>query len=116
MIPRRSLCDWDWIKTENISIYIDPFDDRTNGFSFSLSPYNSQREGLIINSEEISADWDNKWYSEVTSFEDKWVAEIAIPFKTLRYKASLTNWNIQFLRNLWRREMRFSHPFRVTNG
>ena len=91
--------DWDWPTTENISIYIDPFNDRTNGFNFSLSPYNAQREGLIINSEEITSDWDNKWYSEVTNFEDKWVAEIAIPFKTLRYKEDLTNWNIQFLRN-----------------
>ncbi len=91
--------DWDWRSTENISIYLDPFDDRTNGFNFSLSPYNAQREGLILNSEDISADWDNKWYSKVTNYEDKWVAEIAIPFKTLRYKENLTNWNIQFLRN-----------------
>jgi len=91
--------DWNWPTTENISIYIDPFDDRTNGFNFSLSPYNVQREGLISSGFEISADWDNKWYSEVTNYEDKWVAEIAIPFKTLRYKNDLTNWNIQFLRN-----------------
>lgn len=91
--------DWNWRKTENISIYIDPFDDKTNGFNFSLSPYNAQREGLISNSFEISSDWDNKWYSQVTNYEDKWVAEIAIPFKTLRYKANLTNWNIQFIRN-----------------
>ncbi len=91
--------DWDWSKTENISIYIDPFDDRTNGFNFSLSPYNAQREGLISAGFEISSDWDNKWYSQVTTYEDKWIAEIAIPFKTLRYKENLTNWNIQFLRN-----------------
>lgn len=91
--------DWNWPTTENISIYIDPFNDRTNGFNFSLSPYNAQREGLISSGNEISADWDNKWYSEVINYEDKWVAEIAIPFKTLRYKNNLTNWNIQFLRN-----------------
>jgi hypothetical protein len=91
--------DWDWRNTENISIYIDPFDDRTNGFSFSLSPYNVQREGLISQGVEINTEWDNKWYSEVTSYDDKWVAEIAIPFKTLRYKDNLTDWNIQFIRN-----------------
>lgn len=91
--------DWSWRETENLSIYIDPFDDRTNGFNFSISPYNAQREGLISQGFEISGDWDNKWYSEVTNFEDKWIVEIAIPFKTLRYKANLTNWNIQFLRN-----------------
>lgn len=91
--------DWDWRSTENISIYFDPFDDKTNGFNFSLSPYNAQREGLISAGFEISSDWDNKWYSQVSNYDDKWVAEIAIPFKTIRYKANLTNWNIQFLRN-----------------
>jgi len=62
--------DWDWSSTENISIYIDPFNDRTNGFNFSLSPYNAHLEGLISSGNEISADWDNKWYSEVTNYED----------------------------------------------
>jgi len=91
--------DWDWRPTENVSIYIDPFDDRTNGFNFSISPYNSQREGLISDAQEISADWDNKWYSEVSNEPDRWTVEIAIPFKTLRYKEEITNWNIQFIRN-----------------
>ncbi|MEN8249316.1 MAG: DUF5916 domain-containing protein [Bacteroidota bacterium] len=91
--------DWDWMGTENVGMYIDPFDDRTSGFSFSLSPHNAQREGLISEGMQINADWDNKWYSEVTNYEDKWVAEIAIPFKTLRYKSNHTNWNIQFIRS-----------------
>ncbi len=91
--------DWGFRNTENVGIYIDPFNDKTNGFIFALSPYNVQREGLIANARDISTDWDNKWYSEVTNFEDKWVVEIAIPFKTLRYKNNLTEWNIQFVRN-----------------
>ncbi len=91
--------DWSFSNTENVGIYIDPFNDKTNGFSFNLSPYNVQREGLIANARDISTDWDNKWYSQVTNFEDKWIAEIAIPFKTLRYKDNLTEWNIQFIRN-----------------
>ncbi len=91
--------DWGFRNTENVGIYIDPFNDKTNGFVFALSPYNVQREGLIASARDISTDWDNKWYSEVTNFEDKWVVEIAIPFKTLRYKNNLTEWNIQFIRN-----------------
>ena len=91
--------DFDWRGTENISLYLDPFDDKTNGFNFSLSPYNVQREGLISGGAEINEDWDNKWYSEVTTYEHKWIAEIAIPFKTIRYKENLTQWNIQFIRN-----------------
>jgi uncharacterized protein DUF5916/cellulose/xylan binding protein with CBM9 domain len=91
--------DWGFRNTENVGVYIDPFNDKTNGFSFNISPYNVQREGLISNARDISTDWDNKWYSEVTNFEDKWIVEIAIPFKTLRYKNNLSEWNIQFVRN-----------------
>ena len=91
--------DYEWPPTESINVYIDPFSDQQNGFTFGVSPYNVQREGLISGAEEISSDWDNKWYSEVTRYDDKWIVEMAIPFKTIRYKESVTNWNIQFIRN-----------------
>ncbi|MEY4902270.1 MAG: hypothetical protein RLZZ292_85 [Bacteroidota bacterium] len=77
---------------------IDTYSDKLNAFHFAVTPFNVQREGLIDNSENISLFWDNKWYSQVTNFDDKWVAEIAIPFKTLRYKvtAGQNAWRINF--------------------
>ena len=91
--------DFPWRATENISIYFSPFNDKTTGFNFSLSPYNVQREGMISASEDISEDWDNKWFSEVQNFEDRWVVEIKIPFKTIRYVEDIRTWNLQFIRN-----------------
>jgi len=40
--------------------------------------------------------WDNKWYSKVVKYEDRWVAEAAIPFKSFRYKSNIKEWNISF--------------------
>jgi len=82
-------------------VTIDPFRDRLNGFYFAVSPYNIQKEGLIFNGNDLSASWDNKWKSAVKNYEDHWVVEIAIPFKTLRYKIRPDNnsWNINFCRN-----------------
>ena len=71
-----------------LNILFDPFKDGLNGFAFGINPYNVQREALIDNGTTLSYDWDNKWYSEVRLEEDRWTAEIAIPFKTLRYKVS----------------------------
>ena len=73
----------------------------TNGFYFSVNPYNAQAEDLISSSadERLSFSWDNKWYSATKRFEDKWITEIAIPFKTLRYDPSITTWGINFLRS-----------------
>lgn len=91
--------DWVWDLNENFSIYIDPFGDYTNGFAFGITPYGVQREGTIDDGTEVNADWDNKWYSAVQRYPDRWVAEIAIPFKSIRYNDNIPAWNIQFLRN-----------------
>lgn len=84
-----------------IFINIDTFKDKLNGFHFALSPYNVQREALISIGSEVDNSWDNRWYSEVKNYDDRWVAEIAIPFKTLRYKivAGQNTWGINFGRN-----------------
>jgi len=91
--------DFDWPRNDNFSIYIDPFDDRTNGFTFGITPYGVQREGLVIGGGDVSTEWDNKWYSEVQNYPGRWVAEMRIPFKSFRYNDQITEWNIQFLRN-----------------
>jgi hypothetical protein len=43
--------------------------------------------------------WDNIWYSKVKQNPDKNVLEIAIPFKSLRYRKSLSTWGINLSRN-----------------
>ncbi|MBC7863158.1 MAG: carbohydrate binding family 9 domain-containing protein [Bacteroidia bacterium] len=82
-------------------VSIDPFSDKTNGFSFGLNPYGVQREGLIAGGGGggVSTDWDNRWFSEVKRYADKWTLEMAIPFKTLRFKTGLKEWRINFARN-----------------
>jgi hypothetical protein len=90
--------DWDFGNNENVSIYIDPFNDKTNGFTFGITPVGAQREGLLVNGARVSTSWDNKWYSKTKISEDNWTAEIRIPFKSIRYNDQLTTWNLQILR------------------
>lgn len=94
--------DFDFEDTDNIGIYLGPYNDRINGFYFRITPYGVQAEGLIAGGGSddggFSDNWDNKWYSHVTRQKDKWIAELAIPFKSFRYKNDLKTWNITFLR------------------
>ena len=85
---------------DGISIVIDPFQDRQNGFLFGVSPAGVQREGLVVSGSEESLDlsWDNKWYSEARIEKGVWVSEMAIPFKTLRFKEGSQRWNMNFYR------------------
>lgn len=93
--------DFSYPASDAFVVSIDPFSDLQNGFSFGVNPYGVQREGLIANGGGggIITNWDNKWFSEVKRYKNKWIVEMAIPFKTLRFKNNLTQWRINFARN-----------------
>jgi len=91
--------DFDWEANDNVSIYLDPFGAGINGFAFTFNPMGVQREGLLFNGQNVASEWDNKWDLFVRRYEDKWIAEIAIPFKTLRYKNGTKSWKMNFARN-----------------
>ncbi len=90
--------DFAFGKNDNDLLFLDTFDDQTNGFSFGASAMGAQWDGLMVNGANITTTWDNKWVSEVKYDDDKWVWECAIPFKTLRYKKGITRWGVNFSR------------------
>lgn len=100
-IVRSLRRDIDWERNDNFGIFFDPFGDFTNGFYFLITPLGVQSEGLVsgggADDDSFSDTWDNKWYSKVNRLDDRWIAEIAIPFKTIRFNRD--DWNITFVRN-----------------
>ena len=54
------------------------------------------------NSEDPSRDWDGIWDARTRIAQDGWVAEIAIPFKTLRFKPGETTWGLNVERRIKR--------------
>lgn len=86
--------------SDAISIALDPVNLRTNGFLFSVTPYNVQSEDLVSSAtEEPGFSWNDRWFSATRRYDTCWTAEIAIPFSTLRYKQDKTVWGINFLRS-----------------
>jgi hypothetical protein len=83
-----------------IGIILDPINQRTSGFYFVVNPYNAQSDDQLNGgSSDLTLSWDNKWYSATKRYADHWTAEIAIPFKTLRYTQDRLIWGINFLRS-----------------
>ncbi len=94
--------DQEFFTSDAVGVAIDPVNQRTNGFLFLVTPYNVQTEDLVsagTSGEEMNFSWDNKWFSATSRHETYWIAEFAIPFKTLRFKEGKTRWGINFLRN-----------------
>ncbi len=84
---------------ECFQIIIEPFNDLTNGFIFGVNAAGAQLEGLISDGQVQNLNWDNKWASQTKYLSDRWIVEMAIPFKTLRYKKDVSTWGLNFTRN-----------------
>lgn len=83
-----------------VALILDPINTRNNGFFFIVNAFNAQSEDqlTVAGSDELNFSWDQKWISATQRYADRWVAEIAIPFKTLRYAADKKTWGVNFLR------------------
>ncbi len=90
--------DFSFGKNDNFLLFMDPFNNQTTGFSFGSNAAGAQWDGTMFGGGSVDLNWDSKWVSEVRQYPDKWVVEMAIPFKSIRYKAGVTEWGINFSR------------------
>ncbi|MEM6804955.1 MAG: DUF5916 domain-containing protein, partial [Bacteroidota bacterium] len=92
--------DFNYPLNDNVGLVIGPYNDYINGFFFVITPAGVQMEGVMsgggASDDSFNTFWDNKWYSKVIREDDKWTVEMAIPFKSFRYKSDLKEWNIAF--------------------
>ncbi len=93
--------DFTFQENDAFGIFINTFNDETNGLYFAVNPFGVQSDGIVdnggIKGEELN--WDGLWVAEVSHALDFWVVEIAIPLKTLRFKDVQKKWKVNFARN-----------------
>ncbi len=92
---KRDIGFWE---SDGVSIVLDPQARKSNGFLFGVTAAGAQAD-MLLSGEDANENWDNKWYAAVKQYADRWTAEMAIPFKILRYEASKKTWNLNFIRN-----------------
>ncbi len=87
--------------SDGIGVILDPTNQKTNGFFFVVNALNAQSEDQLPFPDSDgppSWSWDNKWFSGTKLYPDRWTAEIAIPFKSIRYTADKLLWGLNFVR------------------
>lgn len=88
--------------SDGVAVILDPTNQRTNGFFFIVNEANVQTEDQLTGSMEDKPNfsWDTKWYSATKRYDKEgfWVAEIAIPLKSIRFDPNQQFWGINFLR------------------
>ena len=88
--------DFEFLKNDNFRIHLDTYNNLTNGYAFGISAAGAQSDGVINNGSQSSFTWDTKWKSAVKSYDDRWVAEMTIPFRSLRYFGGEKEWGVNF--------------------
>jgi hypothetical protein len=82
------------------SVILDPFDDQRSGYRFQVNPNGIRMQALYQDTTHQLWDWNGIWDAAATQNNDGWVAEIAIPFKTLSFDPNNDTWGINFRRDL----------------
>jgi hypothetical protein len=83
---------------DNFLAFFDTFLDQTNGFSFGASVSGAKWDGVQSNGGTVNLNWDCKWESKTTQYPDRWVTEMRIPFRSVRFKSGTDRWYVNFSR------------------
>ncbi|MBI2835503.1 MAG: carbohydrate binding family 9 domain-containing protein [Acidobacteria bacterium] len=90
---------------DTFEVIIDTFGDRRNGYVFMTNPAGARGDRQVSGEgRETNASWDAVWFVRARRVADGWTAEMAIPFKSLRFKSGEAHaWGINFSRRIRRK-------------
>src|SRR5438132_2873273 len=90
---------------DSFQIVLDTFHDERNAYQFIINPAGAKWDAQIANEgREVNQSWDGVWFVKSRIGNDGWTAEIAIPFKTLKFpREAFQTWGINFQRTIRRR-------------
>jgi len=105
---------------DNFGIFLDTFYDRRNAIGFYGNAIGGISDLQITNEGNPNFDWNPLRETRTALFDGGWSIEIAIPFKSLRYRPTREQvWGIQMRRSVLRRN-EWSHiaavPFSVAGN
>jgi len=69
-----------------ISFVFDTFFDRRNGVMFSANPIGGRSDTQVTGERQFNRDWNPVWEVKPGRFDRGWTVEMAVPFKSLRYR------------------------------
>lgn len=92
--------DADLSADDAVALVLDTFGDHRTGYFLEVNAAGARYDGLIVTSENVSADWDGIWDARVGRDGAGWTAEIAIPAATLRFGPDLLAWGLNVRRTI----------------
>ena len=126
IIVADSRRDSELTETDSFRVILDTYLDGQNGFVFGTNPAGIEYDAQLTNEGQgsgrfggggsgrpsnsrqqrgsgggLNVNWDGAWEVVTRVSDVGWTAEIAIPFRTLRYpSAEVQTWGVNFQRNI----------------
>jgi hypothetical protein len=99
-------------QNDNLSVILDTFHDRRNGFEFLVNSIGGIWDSQVTDERDTNRDWNTIWVSRSRRDDQGWTVELAIPFRSLRYRGSGPQvWGINIRRNVrWKNELSYLSP------
>ncbi|MBI80218.1 MAG: hypothetical protein CMQ51_07325 [Gammaproteobacteria bacterium] len=94
------------ITDDLIGVRLDPFNQKTSGYSFWLNAIGTRQESIFDTKITNNSNWNGIWYAQSQITEWGWSAEIAIPFKSINFDPSNPDWGFNFVRLIRRKNER----------
>ncbi len=92
--------DFEPPEADVFAVTLGPLGDRRTALQFQVTPLGSQADVQAFDGgEAFNFNWDALWRARTTRADSGWVAEMAIPWTSLRYAPGRTSWDVNFLRN-----------------
>ena len=90
-------------------VLFDTFHDGRNGYNFYTNALGGFTDQIVTDEGNPNADWNPVWDVRAGRFDGGWTTELAIPFKSIRYKAGTNmTWGLQMRRSI-RRKNEWAH-------
>jgi hypothetical protein len=90
--------DFDPANNDLFGVVLDPFLDRRHCVSFQVNRLGAQRDLQIFDGQVQDESYDVVWTARVSECAKGWTAEIAIPWRSLRYPSEAESFGINFIR------------------
>ena len=87
---------------DRVEILLDTFRDQRSAFYFATNPSGALVDGLVANG-LLNPEWDAIWDVRTRRTPTGWVAEFAIPFKSLGFPAGRSVWGFNLARHVYRK-------------
>lgn len=98
-VPKRDQI----LEDDYVGVLLDTYDDQRKAYALYFNPLGIQQDGILTESQGVDYNPDFLISSKGQITKDGYVLEIAIPFKSLRYKAGKElRWGIQAYRYIKR--------------